>query len=426
MILNLVYTKYGKRVAAKSLSTSCCFYFLVLIIFSSSCRKTEFRAVENPAYIRVFNNLNYEVSLSNKEELQPFFCLFIDPEFDESGKPISGLVQSDFLDKRTIYASPNPAHSGASTSKFNPEYPGKDKVPTGPILNGFDLTNWAQISAGKRRIVFMSRPISNVPFAQLPEEQQKKVFLDTIIDLKEHEVYTIHLLQKDFNTKQNGLYVREENFHKLALSDTLTYVNFYNLSPNGFWQAENSLKPSVPKQSKSLRYGIRDTMNAFFTHISVDTAANGSLIDKRIPEFSYQFAGTIVRNIDQQKVAPYYSFPIFLRANNTKKIYANTWQYLQLIVPPADPINNSLFLLPPNTYTGIVGEEFIKRKIYAYVLFDHSRYLAPDSEYLPSLLVNVHSGINNPQSFGVVNTLEIIGGNVYLSTVQRRYPRPIY
>ncbi|VTR44048.1 hypothetical protein [Sphingobacterium thalpophilum] len=400
-------------------------YASIFAAVIASCTKTEYRTVDNPAYIRVFNNLTYTITLDNKEEAQPFFCMFIDPEFDATGKPIGGLTVSDFLDKRNIYAAPNAAHAGLSTSRFNPEYPGKELVPTAPILNGFDLTNWAQVPAGRRRFLFMTRPISNVPFSKLPDEQQRKVFLDTIIDLSSREVYTLHVLQKDFKTKENGLYVRQETFHKQAFSDTLTYVNFYNLSAKGFQQAELDLKLPVPLTSRSLRYGLRDTMNIFITHIQPSVNAAGATVQQRIPNFSYQYAGQMLRNVDVPKVSPYYSFPIFLQEKN--KVYANTWQYIQFFAPPIDPRTSGSYLEPPSVPIGL-QEPAVKDGTFGYILMDHAQY-APTyylNTFFPGLTVNVHSGKDNPRTFGVVSSIEIVNGNAFLTTVQRTYPQPIY
>ncbi|PRD47825.1 hypothetical protein [Sphingobacterium haloxyli] len=382
--------------------------FLLLPFYFAGCTKTDYRIVEEPAYIRVFNNLTYEVDINNKEEPQPFFCMFIDPEFDETGKPVGGLAVGDFLDKRGAYAPPHAAHAGVSTSRFNQEYPGKELVPTAPILNGFDLTNWAQVSSGTRRFLFMSRPISDVPFGQLPDEQQRRVFLDTTISLTEREVYTIHVLQRDFTTKENALYVRQENFHKQPFSDTLSYVNFYNLSAKGFWQA--------PGNSS----GVRDTMNVFLTHMAVNTNEQGQISHQRIPEFSFQYAGAVYRNNTDTRVTLYHAFPVFPQHGN--HVYTDTWQYLQLCAPPIDPRNSNLFPLPGESGTIFPG----LNNLYRAVIFDHARYNPTGGHILPGLVVNVHSGTHNPRTFGVVNSVEVVNGNVYLTTVQRRYPQPIY
>lgn len=410
-----------KILAIKRVRTVPVFYFLFFYLVS--CTKTDYDVIDNPAYIRVFNNFTYTVEVANKDQPQPFFCMFIDPEFDDTGKPIGGLAVGDFLDKRAQYASPNPSHMGTGTSKFNPEYPGRETVLTAPLLNGFDLTNWAQVNSGKRRFLFMSRPISDVPFAQLPDEQQRLVFLDTTIDLQEHEVYTIHLLQKDFKTKENGVYVRQENFYKQQFSDAHAYVNFYNLSAKGFWSASTAEKGlTTAQQSVALRHGIRDTMNIYMSHIKVDTnATNGSITNTLIPEFSYQFAGTLYRSTDKPVPAPYYAFPIFLQAG--QQVYTGTWQYLQFLAPPLDPANSDRYTAPPNIPpalgTVVPGE-------YAYARFDTPNAPHNQHDILPNMLLQIHSGINNPQTFGGINTVEVVNGQIYLTTIQRRYPQPIY
>lgn len=402
-----------------------CLFLAPFFLFLASCTKTDYRTVEDPAYIRVFNNLTYTLTLDNKDEPQPFFCMFIDPEFDASGKPINGLVVGDFLDKRNVYGAPNAAHAGLSTSKYNPEYPGKELVPTAPILNGFDLTNWAAVSAGKRRFLFMSRPISEVPFADLPDEQQRIVFLDTTIDLSSREIYTLHILQKDFETKKNGLYVRQETFHKQAFSDTLTYVNFYNLSAKGFVDAEDEAKPAVPYVTRSLRYGVRDTMNIFITHIQPTTTASGTVNHQRIPQFSYQFSGTVFRDVDHPKVTPYHSFPIFLKNGN--QVYADTWQFIQFFAPFIDPRTSMNYNEPPTVPTG-TSQVAVLDGTFGYIQLDHARY-DPNyyqNAFFPGLTVDVHAGMDNPRSFGVVNSIEIVNGTAFLTTVQRRYAQPIY
>jgi len=400
---------------------------LLLLINSlfSACEKIEYNTVENPAYIRVFNNMTYTLNLQNKDEPQPFFCMFIDPEFDESGKPISGLVVGDHLDKRNLYAAPNAAHAGLSTSKFNPEYPGKELVPTAPILNGFDLTNWAQIPAGKRRFLFMARPISETPFSKLPDEQQRIVFLDTTIDLSEREVYTLHILQKDFKTKKNGLYVRQENFHKQPFSDTISYVNFYNLSAKGFVEADDQFKTPVPFPNQSFQFGIVDTVNVFLSIIEPGLDNTGKPVHKRLPNFSYQFAGTVYNTVNDPKVSKYYGFPVIQNIKN--KIFNDTWQYIQFCRPPIDPKNVGIIPEPPehsilvHPYKAYIGQ-------YAFIKLDNNQYKPSDNRntFFPGLTAQVHSGINNPKSMSLVSSIEIVNGQVFLMSIQRKFPQPIY
>ncbi|MGN5954298.1 hypothetical protein ACP6L2_06755 [Sphingobacterium lactis] len=400
---------------------------LLLLINSlfSSCEKIEYNTVENPAYIRVFNNMTYTLTLQNKDEPQPFFCMFIDPEFDETGKPISGLVVGDHLDKRNLYAAPNAAHAGLSTSKFNPEYPGKELVPTAPILNGFDLTNWAQIPAGKRRFLFMARPISAIPFSQLPDEQQRIIFLDTTIDLSEREVYTLHILQKDFKTKKNGLYVRQENFHKQPFSDTISYVNFYNLSAKGFVGAGDIFKTPVPFPNESFQYGIVDTVNVFLSIIEPGLDNTGKTVHTRLPNFSYQFAGTVYNTVNDPKVSKYYGFPVIQNIKN--KIFNDTWQYIQFCSPPIDPKTSSIIPeVPDHSYLSHPYKSYLGN--YAFIKLDNNQYKPSDNRntFLPGLTAQVHSGINNPKSMSLISSIEIVNGHVFLTSIQRKFPQPIY
>jgi hypothetical protein len=219
----------------------------VLLLFASGCSKVDYAKIGDPAYLRVFNNLNYVVGLENKDEEVPFLTMLIDPEMDKDGMPVKAGIKGDFLDQREPYAPPYPSHVGSSISYKNPEYPGKENVLVGPVLNGFDLSSWAQIPSGKHRIVFMFRPVNNVPFFNLESRLKQKVLIDTTITLDSKEVYTLHILQKNFLTKKNGIYLRKENFHKLSLSDSLVYVNFYNMSAKGFQESNNDLKEANRK-----------------------------------------------------------------------------------------------------------------------------------------------------------------------------------
>lgn len=52
---------------------------------------------------------------------------------------------------------------------------------------------------------------------------------------------------------------------------------------------------------------------------------------------------------------------------------------------------------------------------------------SPDNgTMLPNMLVNVHSGIHNPRTFATVNTLEVVNGRIYMTTIQRKFAPPIY
>jgi len=383
-----------------------------LILMVSGCAKVDYAKIDDPAYLRVFNNLNYTIGLNNKDEDVPFLTMLIDPEMDQSGIPVNAAIKGDFLDQREPYAPPYPSHIGSSISSKNVEYPGKEDVLVGPILNGFDLSSWAQIPSGKHRIVFMFRPVNNIPFFQLDAKLKTKILIDTTIVLDTREVYTLHVLQKNFTTKKNGVYLRKENFHKQSLSDSVVYVNFYNMSAKGFVEAPNSEKTGYFK-SGALRGGIKEHMNIYYSlYTSVKTMASP------VPGYKHQLMGKLSRNSEVLEVSPYYSFPLFADGKSDG-IYTNVWQRFDLMAPGVDPANNPYesFQLDTNGEWAPIN------------CMENGKSMLTGNDnaaQLPNMIVNIHSGVYNPRSFGTVNTIEIVNGNVYLTTVQRKYAPPIY
>lgn len=395
-------------------------FLLLCVAAMASCRKVEYRTVANPAYIRVFNNLTEPQGILNTRP-RPFLCMFIDPVANEKGQISGGAVMGDYLSQRGKYAAPNPAHVGLSTSKYNPEYPGKELVPAGPVLNGFDLTNWAQISAGKHRFVFVYRPVSDVPFFQLPEDQRTNIAIDTTIELQEKEVYTIHVLLEDLVARKHQLYVRQESFYKQPFYDSLVYVNFYNLCGKGYLEAAESEKDMSSTELRYLpqRQGLKDEMHVYVSHISEK--------DSLIANYAYQFAGTMRRTTDNPVVTPYFSFPIF-RDKENNGITTNAWQMIQFVPVGINAATYREFTLGLPSFNLRPGDFSAGR--YAQLGFHDARYSSSvanhTAEFFPNMVLNVHSGVDNPRSFGSVNSLEFINGRFYLMTIQRKYAPPIY
>lgn len=384
----------------------------VLLLFASGCSKVDYAKIDDPAYLRVFNNLNYVVGLENKDEEVPFLTMLIDPEMDKDGMPVKAGIKGDFLDQREPYAPPFPSHVGSSVSYKNPEYPGKANVLVGPVLNGFDLSSWAQIPSGTHRIVFMFRPVNDVPFFNLESRLKQKVLIDTTITLDSKEVYTLHVLQKNFLTKKNGIYLRKENFHKLSLSDSLVYVNFYNMSAKGFQESNDEAKEANTR-SGSLRYGIKDNMNIFQSLFTSEKTMMSPVYSN-----TYKFMGQLKRNSEVLEVSKYYSFPLFADPKSNG-IYTNIWQRFDLMAIGMDPANN-----PYESYNMKTEGNWAPINC---MLDGKSQLQGNDNgAQLPNMIVNIHSGIYNPRSFATVNTIEIVNGNVYLTTVQRKYAPPIY
>lgn len=388
---------------------------VALLFFATGCAKVEYKKIDDPAYLRVFNNLNYTIGIDNKDEQLPFLTMLIDPQVDQNGIPVSAGIKGDFLDKRDPYAPPYPSHIGTGTTVNNPEYPGRENVLVGPVLNGYDLSSWAQIPSGKHRIMFMFRPKNTVPFFDLEAKLKKSVLIDTTINLDTKEVYTLHVLQKDYTTKRNGIYLRKENFHKLPLSDSSIYVNFYNMSAKGFWQADNAGKGGNVYGKGALGNGIKDQMNIFVT-LYKDAALNA--IPVKITGYNGKYLGSMTRNSDVLNVAPYYSFPLFADGS-AGGIHTNMWQRFDFLAPGINVDN------VPYGQT-ILNTDGNWAPLICFMTGNTDRNDQQNAAKLPNMIVNIHSGTYNPRSFATVNTIEVVNGSVYLTTIQRRYAPPVY
>jgi len=390
---------------------------LGMMLVGTGCTKIQYTHINDPAYIRVFNDLNYAQTIENLGAQYPDLCMIINPVLTADGTPTGGDIVGDFLDKRAPYAPPYPSHIGNSTTQQNPEFPGKANVLVGPILNGFDLSSWAQTPSGKVRIMFWYRPYTETPFFQLDDKLKHNVLIDTTLTLDANEVYTFHVLQKDFTTKKIGLLIRQETFEKLPLADTLAYVNFYNYSAKGFVQADQSLKPTDPANTlRTFISGIKDQMNIYLT------LYNGQVTPATAPivtNFERKYITQISRNTEYNGVNPYLSFPLW--AVPTKdSISTDMWQRFELLDPGLD-INTS----PYRTGTTATYGNFAAINC---ILNGKVTFTAPLSNgvNLPNLLVTIPSGTYPLRSFATVSTFEIVNSNVYLTTIQRKYPAPQY
>lgn len=385
-------------------------FAVCLLLFGlSACSKVDYTQIDKPAYLRVFNNLNLQIGLENKDEERPFLTMLIDPVLDKDGYPTGAAIKGDFLDQREPYAPPYPSHVGSSNSVNNPEYPGKENVLVGPVLNGFDLSSWAQVPSGRHRIMFLYRPTNSIPFFELEPALRRKIMIDTTLDLTEGEVYTMHVLQRNFLTKENGLLMRKEVFHKLSLSDSLVYVNFYNYSADGFWEADNDLKKDQ-FLSGLLQNGIRDEMNIWFSLCKPEGL-------NALPGYKFGYMGQVHRDAVSGEVTPYYNFPLFADPASDH-ISTDIWQRFSLLAPGIDP--------EKNPYGDVAADTDGAYAVISCIGNGTRTSFEQGALHLPGMIVNIHSGKYNPRSFSTVNTIEIVNGNAYLTTIQRKYPPPVY
>lgn len=396
----------------------------LFVLLNAACSKIEYTQMESPAYLRVFNNMIYAKDMGTRDNLYPMFTMLIEPQFDAQGKIIEAETIGDFLDMRDPYAPPYPSHIGNSLNPYNPEYPGKESVLVAPIVNGFDLSSWAQVPSGKKRVLFVYRPKTEVPFFQLEERLRSTVFADETLDLQQGEVYTLHLLLKDFLSKETGLLLRQEDFHKKNLADSLSYVNFYNMSAQHY--ANSPLESKFHYQGDGFfRYGIRDTMAV---HLSLlQTNEKGQT--QGIAKFDRTYLTTLVRNTESRQVSNYHAFPTFPK-HGIDSIYSNTWQRIDFRHPTMQWLAVPVDLVDPEAYYSEYPA-FGNGGYYAFMACykDGRTALPRDANYgkeFPNLLVNTHSGTHNPRTFSTVNTVEIVNNRAFLTTVQRVYAPPIY
>lgn len=390
-------------------------YLLLACLILSACSKVEYTKIESPAYLRVFNSLNYVQTLGSKDNKVPYFCMLINPVTGPDGTFTSAEVLGDYLDIRNAYAPPYPSHIGNSTTLDNPEFPGKQSVLVAPILNGFDLSSWAQVPSGELHIVFAYRPKNTVPFFDLETPLKQDILIDTVLNLAAGEVYTLNLLQTNFVEKDHNILLRQENFHKLSLSDSLVYVNFYNMSAKGFVEADASLKDD-DSFLRSFKHGIRDNMNIY---ISIyESQQSPTRTGATAAGYRGKFLTRVSRNTSSSAVAPYVNFPLWA-SSTANGIHTDSWQRLDFFAPGMDFANNPIYYSDSNTGGYWASVNCLLNGLVTLQQTDNGTYL-------PNMLVNAHSGVNNPQSFATVNTIEVVNGRVYMTTIQRKFAPPIY
>jgi hypothetical protein len=390
---------------------------IFVLSLSLSCSKIEFKKMESPAYLRVFNNLRFKLTVENKEQSLSVLTMLIDPVFDTEGLPVSAATTGDFLITRDTYAPPYPSHIGNSVDVFNPEYPGKEKVMAAPILNGYDLSSWAQVPSGQKRVLFYFRPKSQVPFFNLEARFRTSPVIDTVLSLEEKEVYTLNVLQKDFETKKNGLLLRKEVFHKLPLADSLVYVNFYNMSAKGYVEAPSAYKPSPIYYHSDMAQGVRNEMKVYYT---LSEKKGSYQWNNPLQSHDRVYMTTMKRNTESPETSTYYHFPLFAKQNG-KVVESSLYQFFYFLAPGYD-INQ----VPWGAYSTGNDGRYTFLTCYLNGKVDPSEGSAQIGTLIPNLIATTHSGEHNPRSFGTVNTIEIVNGDAYLTTVQRVFAPPTY
>ncbi|NIG57126.1 hypothetical protein [Chitinophaga sp. Cy-1792] len=370
------------------------------VLVLAGCRKTDFPEVSSPAYLRVFNCLTYNITIDNKDAPQPFLTMLVDPELDASGIPVGAGIVFDYLDTRGPLARPYP--DAGNSALFQKDYPGTAKIPVGPIVNGYDLSGYGMITSGSHRFMFVTRPRSTDPFFSLTAAARKNILVDSTIQLDQGEVYTMNVLERSIYTRKTGIYLRKEIFTKIPLSDSLVYTNFYNLSSEGY-----AATYSFGELNAQTNVCIRDTMNVFYTLYTANhTPVNG---------FSNLFTASMIRSQDPV-VHPYTNFPLFPVAGGDGIFAGTSGQKFNFLLPG----------IPPDYAYGNLQESMGMFTSLAVGPEAPIGIFNTMADIQTGMVISIRSGIYNPRSFATVNTVEYVNGNMYITTLQRRYDPPIY
>jgi hypothetical protein len=392
---------------------------LVLLLIFTGCTKVDYNSVPSPSYLRVFNSLNYTTTIANKDQPPPFLTMVIDPTYDSASHVVTGgSVVGDFLDARLGYAPPAPNNAG-STSLINNEYPGNAKVLTAPILNGFDLSSWAEIISGKHRFVFYSRPRNQTAFFQLPAASRTVVLADSTINMIQGEIYTMEVLQPDAYNSHTQLYIRQEQFQHQAFADSLLYVNFYNLSSANYMSYAVAAALDAPNAYNNTRV-IRDTMNVYYSLFQPDNI-NGPAGNNYIPGYKNIYLTSLIRSL-QPSIAPYFSIPLFAAADTTGGILSQEWELFTFLSPAYQMPDN-----PFSSQTAITGSFSTLQCTDSYYWLARQNggsFGTGGMGETPNLAITTASGKYHARSFATVSTVEYINSQVYVMSVQRVYAPP--
>lgn len=408
-----------KNYKSKALMLAICLFCLLGI--SYSCSKFEYRTIEEPAYLRVFNCLYYKISAENPMPT-PYLTMLIDPQFDQNGIPIGAAIVGDFMDTRRPYAPPFPNYTG-NVSKTNYDYPGNADVLVAPIMNGYNLSGWAQVPAGEHRVMFVFRPKNEVPFAELEERFRKQITVDTTFNLSPKEVYTMNVLQADFTSKKNMAYLRQETFYKQGFDTEKIYFNVYNLSSKGYWKAPNNQKdvyPSFHGDRKPVP-GIQDEMNIYtslYDMPEVRTDLNNYIsisTFNKISGFENRFAGKVFHDLSG-RVTPYHSIPLFIN-KKPGQVWSNVGVQISL---------TAIYTADEGYVNYDYGTQRMEISCIVPTYMDPYKNSYINVYEANELPVTTHSGTNKKQSFATVNSIEVVNGKPYITSTQRTFPKPIF
>ena len=401
---------------------------LIILLGATGCRKSDYNKVDNASYLRVFNTLSYEVDLTTKGKKVPFLTMIIDPQINKDGVVTGGTIIADFLDVRKPYAAP--ASNAAGTDYKNYEFPGKMKMPVAPVINGFDLSGWAQVPAGSHRFVFYIRPITSVPFLKLPETERaaNALIADSTLEIAAGEVYTMNLLEKDVTSPQLStlVYLRHEIFTNIPFADSLLYINFYNISAKGYAQAHPEVSRSITGTNTATGCAIADDVNLYYTLFTDDVPYPYTLQNNQFPAIGDEpvpgYNNVPLQNLQRSHtptVAAYQTIPLFAGKDTSNGIMSRQW--MQLTVTPSGGVIVPGSSSPANGMTVSFTNESDEGRVQIW----NNGINHAGGFLLPNLIRQAASGPYLQRSFATVSTMEFINKKIYLTSIQRVYEPPL-
>ncbi len=400
----------------------------------SGCKKYEIEPqVEDPAYIRVFNDLAIPKDFAHGQQASPFLAFLMDPQTDAAGIPSNAAIIGDFLGTRQLY-SPSYAANEANSSVGNNttggplahqdppnltpvkyEYPGNEHVLTAPVINGFDLSAWAQVPSGKHRIMFVLRPQNAIVFKDLSPSIRSGILLDTTIMLEKGELYTLEVVSRDLDKGKYGLYIRKEQFIHQAFDANKQYVGFVNLSGERTEDVKNGFATAFPDRVK--------ITGSYFRYNDPASQASGNVFYTPVPGYDNTYLTTLSTRMDT--AISWHPLPMLPQSaffyQGLLRTYGNVmtsepskqgtlpyfkFQYLDADVPVYDPVNGNVFITNCSADPAVYN--------------NYNTITTAVRGYAPNLnLVVNNNGVYHV--YPTVNIMEIVYDRVYLMQIIRGF-----
>lgn len=408
-------------------------FLLLLATGIAGCKKYDLAPeLTDPAYMRVFNNLAVNPDALHSGQVAPFVTFVMDPKTDAAGIPADGSVIGDYLTTRQLFSLSYPiseANSSIGTGTLgagvgnntpvinntpvNYEYPGNAHVLTAPVINGFDLSAWAQVPSGKHRLMFVVRPKNAIAFKDLAATIRGNILLDTTVNFVKGEVYTLELVSRDLDNGKYGLYIRHETFPRQAYDAGKLYVGFVNLSGK---------KPLNAQQGFSFNFGDRVRINCTYNIFNdAAYATQGSSFYNPYPGYDETYLTTLASRMDTtisfqplpllQESSFFYQgllreyFPV----NGTSNSYFGSLPYYSFNLLDADnPVSD------PDAKLGYLLRCARDPSSYNNYPVDYNNRSVPNL----NLLVNTGGGYH---VYSTVNIIELVYDRAYLMQIQRAF-----